>query len=84
MGTSGSVAVIEATDTGLLALSESVSIDSFLVHLHCTYQPLILAIDSGTSTSVDNSYCGMSYHIVGNFGEVFNLAIWRIRYRLPN
>ena len=24
------------------------------------------------------------YRIAGNFGEVFNLAIWRIRYRLPN
>ena len=24
------------------------------------------------------------YRIAGNFGEVFNLAIWRIRYRSPN
>ena len=24
------------------------------------------------------------YHIVGNFDEVFNLAIWQIRYRSPN
>ena len=24
------------------------------------------------------------YRIAGNFGEVFNLAIWRILYRSPN
>ena len=24
------------------------------------------------------------YHIVENFGEVFNMAIWRIRYTSPN
>ena len=24
------------------------------------------------------------YHIAGNFGEVFNLAIWQIRKRSPN
>jgi hypothetical protein len=24
------------------------------------------------------------YRMAGNFGEVFNLAIWRIQYRLPN
>lgn len=80
MATSGSVAVIEANDTGLLALSESVSIDSFLAHLVSyivpTYLPLILAINSGASTSVDNSYCGISYRIARNFGKVFNLVIW--------
>ena len=25
-----------------------------------------------------------TYHIVGNFGEVFNLAIWLNRLRSPN
>ena len=25
-----------------------------------------------------------SYPVVGNFGKVFNLAIWRIWYRSPN
>ena len=81
MASSGSVAVIEANDMGLLALSESVSIDSFFAHLvsyivPTMYLPLILAIDSGTMTSVDNGYCGISYRIAGNFGEVFNLVIW--------
>ena len=26
----------------------------------------------------------MIYHIAGKFGEVFNLAIWRSRRKLPN
>ena len=25
-----------------------------------------------------------TYRIAGNFGEVFNLTIWRIRYRSPD
>ena len=31
------------------------------------------------STTVYLTYC-----IAGNFGEVFNLAIWQIWYRSPN